>query len=85
MEKKINLEEILGLHCNIAAYDKDVVLKAMKSACQKTLELAAENAEMRITENALIEEGYTTSSYDDGVYTMLVDKQSILNVINLIE
>jgi len=42
--KKINLEEILKLHCNVADYDKDAILKAMKEAIKQSLELAVENA-----------------------------------------
>jgi len=77
--EKINLEEILkksifkDLENISVGYDdkgKRDILEAMKEACLKTLLLAAENAEC-------------TSVNTQGFYT--VDKQSILDVINLIE
>lgn len=45
-ERKVNLEEILKLYCNVAEYDKETILKAIKHACTQILELAAENAEV---------------------------------------
>ena len=73
---KINLEEIL---INSSAYlnmhgepilRKEDVLYAMKEACRQTLELAAENVDYHCT---------------DSDVEVIIDKQSILNVINLIE
>jgi hypothetical protein len=74
--EKINLEEILTdeLAKNISGNldFMDSILIAMKEACRQTLELAAENAKLGNTEN--------------GTYSVLeVSKQSILDVINLIE
>ena len=83
--KKINLEEILKQHSNICIDDRENVVGAMKEACKQTLGLAAENGEVRITENALIEEGSCYICYDDGVITAEVDKQSILDTINQID
>jgi len=75
--KKINLENILKSHLTVETmlannpdYTFNKVLSAMKDACNQALELAVENAEC-------------TSADTQGFYT--VDKQSILDVINLIE
>jgi uncharacterized membrane protein YccC len=78
--KKINLEEILdqcletpeNLESN--SDNTKTVLKAMKEACRQTLELAAENA---TTEH--------TTDRDTGWIISIANKQSILDVINLIE
>lgn len=50
---------------------------------QAALEAANKNAEVRITENALMEGGCCYSSYDDGVITITTDEQSILNAFPL--
>ena len=47
------------------------------------LRAAYENSEVRVTENALIEEGNCYISYDDGVFTITCDKDSILNAYPL--
>jgi len=81
-ERKINLEEILLREFAKSEYgypllDYDVhlnIISAIKEACKQTLELAAENAEW--------------DDLGDGDLhgaNIEVDKQSILNVINLIE
>lgn len=44
------------------------------------LELAYQNAEVRVTENVLIEDGSCYTTYDDGVISVTIDKQSILNL-----
>lgn len=78
MEKKINLEEILedygiynnSTHPNENVREKYLVIKAaMKEAVRQGLDLAAENAE----------------TCEDSAYNRIVDKQSILNIINLVE
>lgn len=79
MEKKINLEEILwdSFHKfgipkpthTLAEITQKAVKDAMKEACKQILELAAENAE----------------TCEDSAYNRIVDKQSILNIINLVE
>jgi len=74
--KKINLEEILQKHIDPHCFERkgcyEAVLNAIKESCEKVLELAAENAKLGNTEN--------------GTYNVLeVSKQSILDVINLIE
>ena len=93
-KRKINLEEILNSKIpqrlwnegfSFGDVKEEWVLKAMKESCRQALGLAAENAEVRVTENALIEEGSCYTSYDDNVITVMADKQSILNTINLIE
>ena len=91
-ERKVNLEEILNqiydkeYRSNYKTeYSKQCILQAMKEACRQILELAAENAEVRVTENALIEEGSCYTTYDDGVISATSDKQSILDTIKQIE
>ena len=76
-EKKINLEEIINNLGNISkdengdrVYYTWEIINMMKEACKQTLELAAEKAE---------------TDYDMFTSSRYVDKQSILNVINLIE
>ena len=79
-ERKINLEEVLKIHCNVAEYDKTSIINAMKYACRKTLELAAENAK---TVSKKIE---YTGVRAGGYYTIdIVDKKSILDTIKQVE
>lgn len=56
-----------------------VGMNAMQEACNQTVDLCAENAEIRVTENCLIEEGSCYTTYDDGVISVTTDKQSILD------
>ena len=49
----------------------------MKESCKQVLELAAENAECK--------EAFVSTGDDSGCTKQVVDKQSILDVINLIE
>ena len=96
MEKKINLEEILEKEitklyagfknsqdfCN---RDRIIAKSAMKEACKQILELAAENAKLTsYYKNGKIIDDLSTVNFDDygGTY---IDKQSIRDVINLIE
>lgn len=75
--KKVNLEKILKVSCDCRYLGKQTheeVLQAMKEACIQTLELAAEKAEARAT--------YKRDLLDGNAE---VDKQSILNTINLIQ
>ena len=80
LDKKINLEEILESYRQ--KYLKEGMLfvdyqtGAMKEAIRQALKLAAEEA--KVTYNSYID-------LVDGCETYIVDKQSILNVINLIE
>lgn len=91
-ERKVNLKKIISKHYNLNK-DEDgnsifyewEVIRAIKEACRQILELAAENAEVRVTENALIEEGSCYTTYDDGVISATSDKQSILDTIKQIE
>ena len=96
MSKEINLTEILkksidnpnnrDLQTLIERYaSPHDILEAMKEACIQTLELAVDNAKIRITENDLIEEGSCYSTYDDGVITARIDRKSILDTINKIK
>lgn len=69
-------------------YKYEDVKKAMKEACRQVLELAAENAELRLfdfTINKFIGSNAGKHySINDGHY-LEVDKQSILNVIDQVE
>lgn len=78
---KINLEKILE---NEETYDPEYstvsigdALNAMKKACKQTLELAAEKANTKDVEDC--------HTYCRECGGQMVDKQSILDVINLIE
>ena len=56
------------------------MIKAMKEACKQTLELAAEKAKTKYDDSSYC--GNTGSEYEADI---IVNKQSILNVINLIK
>lgn len=73
-EKKINLEEILNDCVYIDNEIKPMVKNAMREACRQILELAAENADAEII-----------CGYEGDEPYAIVDKQSILNTINLVE
>ena len=98
---KINLEEIIKSETSInttsiemyenGVFDKADVLKSMKEACRQTLELAAQNAEMKFVTykgySGLIEKEESVGqevNIEDKTYIQ-IDKQSILDTINLIE
>lgn len=85
MEQKINLEEILHSFCKDEnKVNKDnipYILEAMKEAVRQGLELAAENATM--TCRYTVEEKDNNHIDYSGKY--LVNKESIINVINLVE
>lgn len=90
--KTINLEEILKNQCKITyerdgvtryftAFERSIIIKAMKEACKQTLELAAENASVEVESKMVnIPNGakYNTQR-------MIVNKKSILDIINQIE
>ena len=84
--KEVNLEEILCKEANdiviyLESYDfSKKILAAMKEACKQTLELAAENATAKVE---IQWSGNTGSEYCDEY--AVVDKQSILNIINQIK
>ena len=74
---KINLEELyqnkinsIDFGSNCPLLGKLEIIELMKEACKQTLELAAENADYHCT---------------DSDVEVIIDKQSILNVINLIK
>ena len=77
MLKKINLEEIFDANFQKSksnAFTLDLIKKSMKDACQQVLELAAESA-------------FASPVYDRDILTdsCVVDKQSILDVINQVK
>jgi hypothetical protein len=75
--KKIKLEKILKeKSCHIDDF-YDAVVAAMREACKQTLELAAENVE--------VEFHYQYRDSETIIECAFVNKQSILDVINLIE
>jgi hypothetical protein len=82
MSEKINLEAILQSEFSLCddCHMQSEILRAMKIACQKTLELAAENAVIINDPKSYC--GNTGSEYPPD---QIVDKQSILNTINQIE
>ena len=86
-ERKINLEEILKRfsHVDHGAVEDfwftENVIKAMKEACRQTLELAAENADVK----AISEMISISNGADFNIQKMVVNKQSILNTIKQIE
>ena len=59
------------------------MIEFAKLHVKAALEAAYKNAEVRVTENALIEEGYCCSTYDDGVFSVACDSNSILNAYPL--
>lgn len=87
---KINLEEIIKSETSInttsiemyenGVFDKVDVLKSMKEACRQALELAAEKAMIENDSNKR-QKHFTT----EGGQHFVISKQSILDVINLIE
>lgn len=94
-EKKINLGEIINKELSNRALDilngnyrsmHEGTVSAMKEAIKQALELAAENVKLledgKSIGDEFLMEAYNTY-YTDVLYT--IDKQSILNVINLIE
>ena len=94
-KRKINLEEILGdpdvweCHMRRDGWSKDLVITAMKEACRRVLELAAENAELeerdyRKNPTKISNYGEEVCSEYEGIYYG-VDKQSILSTINQVE
>lgn len=76
MGKKIKLEEILDFYCCVPDYDKVAILNAMKDACRKTLELAAENATTKKEMIPIV-----------GVFKTIgeVNKQSIIDTIKQVQ
>ena len=86
-ERRINLEEILKRfsHVDHGAVEDfwftENVIKAMKEACRQTLELAAENADVK----AISEMISISNGADFNIQKMVVNKQSILNTIKQIE
>lgn len=75
-ERKIKLEEIFndldeGIKCDLDDWGKYCIIQRFREVAKQTLELAADMAALNYGED----EGQCTS----------IDKQSILDVINLIE
>jgi hypothetical protein len=66
--------------------DKDIqeaMIGFAKYHVEQALKAANKNAEVRVTENALIEDGSCYTTYDDGVISVRVDKDSILSAYPL--
>ena len=61
----------------------DIMNEWAKYHVTKALEAAAENADVSITENALIEESSSYTTYDDGIISARCDVKSILTAYNL--
>lgn len=59
---------------------KAAIKFAIIDTIKETVKECNNYAKVRVVENALIEEGETYSSYDDGVFTFFVDDQSILSI-----
>lgn len=59
---------------------KDFIKRIQEDTIRETVKECNNYAKVRVVENALIEEGETYSSYDDGVFTFFVDDQSILSI-----
>lgn len=83
--EKINLEEII--YDSGTKWDtfkrrfpetSDCIISAMREACRQTLELAAENADIYIPDGAYMD------CYVDA-NKIEINKQSIIDVINLVE
>ena len=87
----INLEEILKkeLIPVVFAHSPEMTflatLRAMKEACRQTLQLVVKDANMIVTENDLVEEGQLYTTYDDGVITVRINENSILDVLNKVK
>ena len=58
----------------------DIIKQVQEDTIRETVKECNNYAKVRVVENALIEEGETYSSYDDGVFTFFVDDQSILSI-----
>ena len=87
MEKKIKLEEILKNELIPIVFSSspemtfNATIRAMKEACKQVLELAAENAKTEYKSEMV--DTPCGAKYNTG--KNIVDKQSILDVINQIE
>ena len=82
--KEINLEEIIKQYCYVTQNGQEdvhnsisLVKDAMKEACKQTLGLAAENAKTKLKE--------VNPNSDRSFYRDVVNKQSILDVINQVK
>ena len=80
MKAKIHLRKILDKQIDVQVFGTkfpdtfNAILKAMKDACDQTVDLCIKNAEW--------DYGITDNHDDEGI---AIDKQSILNVKNLIK
>ena len=95
-ERKINLEEILisKLEENSTEdFDLQIISKlhfiacyyAMEEACKQVLELAAENAELKLKIKLECTESQLENGFCFGDNAIIINKQSILNTINQVE
>ena len=96
--EKIELKQIFAnyINFNLGTYSNESIMnlsiKAMKEACKQTLKLAAEKAETSYlcscgsTDFKPVPDGWICAKCEkDPLPFICVDKQSILDVINLIE
>ena len=84
----INLEKLLKEQVNIISPTvKELVLQAMRNACNQTIDLCAENAKLTLHEfrDITFKEVYKGDTHiiNDGAYVD-IDKESILNTKNQI-
>lgn len=59
---------------------KAAIKFAIIDAIKETVKECNKNAKVRVIENALINIGETYSTYDDGVFTIFADEESILSI-----
>lgn len=86
MTTKINLTEILKKHSNICFDDYEGVIEAMKEACSKVLELAADNANLLSNGSNCGDHYYIESN--DTFYCNVeiqINKKSITDTIKYLE
>ena len=94
-ERKINLSKILEAKNNLAfeegyanyftAAQRNIIFKAMEESIKQLLELAAENAELKLKIKLECTESQLENGFCFGDNAIIVNKQSILNTINQVE
>ena len=94
-ERKINLNQILEAKNKLAfeegysnyftAAQRNIIFKAMEESIKQSLELAAENAELKLKIKLECTESQLENGFCFGDNAIIVNKQSILNTINQVE
>ena len=94
-ERKINLSKILEAKNKLAfeegysnyftAAQRNIIFKAMEESIKQSLELAAENAELKLKIKLECTESQLENGFCFGDNAIIVNKQSILNTINQVE